>query len=93
MKSEKKSQNIQFCESICWLFMFGILRHLNKNSCKYGSDVNNVPGHTILADVKTINRQQEHVTKTERYVDGSHRAQVRMMIKGECLPVRGNTDM
>ena len=68
--------------------MFGILRHLSKHSCKYGSDVNNVPRNTMLADVKPSKRQQEHVTKKQRphnecYVDGSHGAKVRMMIRGE----------
>ena len=43
-------------------------------------------------------RLQEYVFKKqlpmiEKYVDGSVGAMVRMMVRGDCLPVRGNTRM
>ena len=48
IKSNKFHKIFNFVKQ-CWLLSFGFLRHLNKHSCKYGSDVNNVLRKTMFA--------------------------------------------
>ena len=48
MKSNKFHKIFNFVKQFLVTFVW-ILRHLNKHSCKYGSDVNNVLRNTMFA--------------------------------------------